>query len=81
MVREEITGTFHIQDPDTGHIYVVHQITEFAIMHSYGGQETPLPGRVYLRTDGSHGVNDLGGGLFSIPALGVEEAILIDQHS
>ena len=61
MIREEITGTFRIQDPDTGHVYVVHQITEFAIMHSYGGQETALPGKVHLRTDGPHGVNDWAG--------------------
>jgi hypothetical protein len=81
MVRQKITGTFRIQDPNTKHIYVVHQITEFAIIHGYGGQESEVPGKVYHRTDGFDGVNDLGGGLYSIPALGIEEAVLIDEHT
>lgn len=81
MVREKSTGKFRIQDPHTKHIYVVLQITEFAVIHGFGGQETKLPGKVYLRTDGYDGVNDLGGGLCSIPALGIEEVLLIDEHS
>jgi hypothetical protein len=81
MTREEITGKFRIQDPNTKRVFVVHQITEFAIINSYGGKETAVPGKVYHRTDGYDGVNDLGGGLYSIPALGIEEAVLIDEDS
>lgn len=81
MVREKITGKFRIQDPNTERVYVVNEITESAIVHGYGGQETACPGKVYHRTDGFDGVNDLGGGLYSIPALEVGEAFLVDEHS
>jgi hypothetical protein len=81
MVREKVTAKFRIQDPSTRRVYVVFRITEFAVIHGYGGQESEHEGRSHLRTDGYDGVKDLGGGLYSIPRLGVEEAVLIDERS
>ena len=74
-IRRRIVDTFHVQDPSTKHIYIIHRIKEYAVL-KHGEGEMEVPGTEYLNTDGGDGVNDLGNGVFSIPALGINVTVL-----